>query len=286
MKIFFHNDLDGICSAAIFYKFFNKIQKEIQLIKINYDKEDEEFKKIKIEKNEIICMLDYSLSVSNVKQVLKFTDKIIWVDHHKTAIEKYKNNGFNFEGIQQIDHSGCMLAWMYCYGEKIPPLSVSLIEDFDIWKWEWREKTEPFKYFMESQPQNPTKEIWQNILNEDYDITSSINEGKSIVKYVKNINEQNMLDYSYRINWEGYKCLVINQLEKGSQTFEKFDNGDYDVLIVWRYNGQKYVVSLYHSQHHKNIDVSALAKKFGGGGHKGASGITFDVLPKEFLKNV
>jgi nanoRNase/pAp phosphatase (c-di-AMP/oligoRNAs hydrolase) len=38
----------------------------------------------------------------------------------------------------------------------------------------------------------------------------------------------------------------------------------------------KWVVSLYTT---KDIDVSEIAKKYGGGGHKQAAGFTCDKLP-------
>lgn len=289
MKIFHHNDLDGIMAGTIAYQYFNeKLNEKIETIMINYDKEDETLQPLTYKENEIICMLDYSLSVENIKNIMKTTKNIIWLDHHKTAIEKYKEAGLTFEGAQDIKNSGCMLTWMYFHPEQEAPEAVKLIEDFDIWKWEWKSKTEPFKYSAEALPQDPKNIKWKNLLeseNEDI-VRDMIEEGKAITKYINTKNEQNVLESSYQAHFEGYDCIVINQLEKGSQTFEKFDNGDYEVLVIWRYNGEKYIVSLYHSQHHKDIDVSEIAKKYGGGGHKGACGFTAKVLPRDLATKI
>jgi nanoRNase/pAp phosphatase (c-di-AMP/oligoRNAs hydrolase) len=45
------------------------------------------------------------------------------------------------------------------------------------------------------------------------------------------------------------------------------------------FDGQKYNVSLYHSPHNKQHDLSLIAVKYGGGGHKGACGFQADKLP-------
>ena len=48
-------------------------------------------------------------------------------------------------------------------------------------------------------------------------------------------------------------------------------------MIVFVYNGDKWKVSLYTKK--DDIDVSIIAQKYGGGGHKKASGFRCDKLP-------
>ena len=48
------------------------------------------------------------------------------------------------------------------------------------------------------------------------------------------------------------------------------------------FNGEYWIVSLYSNK--VDIDCSYCAKAFGGGGHKGAAGCTFNQLtPPEFV---
>jgi nanoRNase/pAp phosphatase (c-di-AMP/oligoRNAs hydrolase) len=54
----------------------------------------------------------------------------------------------------------------------------------------------------------------------------------------------------------------------------------YPVCIAYVHDGEKFTVSLYST----TVDVSKIAKKFGGGGHKGAAGFTCDKLPFERAK--
>lgn len=50
------------------------------------------------------------------------------------------------------------------------------------------------------------------------------------------------------------------------------------------FDGQKWNVSLYHAKHNTGIDLSKIAVKFGGGGHRGACGFQMDKLPFAFVK--
>lgn len=40
-----------------------------------------------------------------------------------------------------------------------------------------------------------------------------------------------------------------------------------------------WTVSLYHAKHRTDLDLSAIATKFGGGGHRGACGFQCETLP-------
>jgi hypothetical protein len=43
-----------------------------------------------------------------------------------------------------------MLAWFYFFGEKEPPELFTLIEDRDLWNWNYRERSEPLHYALKS----------------------------------------------------------------------------------------------------------------------------------------
>ena len=56
--------------------------------------------------------------------------------------------------------------------------------------------------------------------------------------------------------------------------FDSIHQDDYDILIPFSFDGHQWHYSLYS----QTIDVSEIAKKYGGGGHKAASGFTWDNL--------
>jgi nanoRNase/pAp phosphatase (c-di-AMP/oligoRNAs hydrolase) len=64
-----------------------------------------------------------------------------------------------------------------------------------------------------------------------------------------------------------------------SQIFDTVKE-DYDIMIPFCFDGKQWTVSMYTKN--KEIDVSIIAKKYGGGGHKNAAGFQCKELP--FIK--
>lgn len=56
-----------------------------------------------------------------------------------------------------------------------------------------------------------------------------------------------------------------------------YHRADFDGIFYW--NGATWTVSLYHAAHRKDLDLSAIAVKYGGGGHRGACGFRAAKLP-------
>ena len=63
----------------------------------------------------------------------------------------------------------------------------------------------------------------------------------------------------------------------GSLIFESVNGRSYDIMITFVFTGKHWVVSMYNDN--GNVDVGAIAKKYGGGGHKAASGFKVEKLP-------
>lgn len=89
MKIFYHVDADGKC-AGFLVKSMVQVQKDekVGYYKINYGME---FPFDLIEQNERVFIVDFSISPEEMTKLLEITQRVVWIDHHISAIEKYKN---------------------------------------------------------------------------------------------------------------------------------------------------------------------------------------------------
>lgn len=280
MKIFHHCDPDGWSSASIVYNWASQLF-DPKCVSINYPQtiniED-------IQLNEIVYILDYSIPPENMLELLNKTPNVVWIDHHKTAIDKYENFPRQIAGIRDCADAGCELTWKYLYKEKQMPLSVKLIGDYDCWKWNYGEQTRQFFCGIKLLNNDPTSREWIDLLISDDYAKSLLENGAVIDKYLK-MDNRISCNKTYEIQFEGHKCIVLNTNNKGSLTFEKIDDGKYEILVVWQYcedkNKEKlFTVSLYAGKN-SGIDVSEICKKYGGGGHKSAAGFTtknIDVL--------
>ena len=82
------------------------------------------------------------------------------------------------------------------------------------------------------------------------------------------------MDSINNIVFEGYKCFAMNLAMISSDHFKSVNEEEYDMFIGFSYNGKSWNYSLRSTK----VDCSQIAMKYGGGGHKGASGFSTDEL--------
>ena len=130
MKGFYHSsDMDGICSAAILNYVYGD---RIELIGINYG---DEFPWDSISKKEKIYMADFSLQPFSNMIRLNDVAFLIWIDHHKSAIEEMNKSDTDFYGIQKIGLGACALVWEYFHNTELNPVprTIQYLAYYDVW---------------------------------------------------------------------------------------------------------------------------------------------------------
>lgn len=282
--VLYHEDNDGYCSAAIVNRYFNifKVPEEdVFFYPINYHKIDKFFDwfEDKVDRVDKLIIVDFSFG-ENWKRLLNMISmlKIIWIDHHKNAIENgYGTDILKSQGLRSSDNAGCGLTWKYFFPNTDMPWVVKLVEDFDIWKFKYGDDTRAFLYGSMAEGDkisNPQSGMWELLLNEPTDrygyLTKSIiRDGHCILKYVKETQKEQCKEKAYISYYDGWKCVVCNA-GKGSAIFDCVEE-DYDMMVVFWFDGEQYNYSFY-SKEKGMVDVSAIARGHGGNGHKNAAG--------------
>jgi oligoribonuclease NrnB/cAMP/cGMP phosphodiesterase (DHH superfamily) len=269
MKCFYHDDMDGRCAGAIVYKFFG----EGDFFRINY-KDDFPFDKIM--PGEMVVIEDFSLQKDGeFERLLQITDKVIWIDHHKTAIEKHKNLEY-LHGIRQDGIAGCELTWKHFYPDVPVPTVVQMLGDYDIWAFKYGEKTNFLQTGIRLYDTNPKSEMWNYWLNPDCNPIEEIEAGKIALKYRNGYYAGLVKSWSFLTEFEGYKVIACNAGSVSSQLFDTITD-DYDLMMSFCFDGKQWTLSIYTKK--DDIDCSELAKKNGGGGHRKAAGFQCKELP-------
>jgi oligoribonuclease NrnB/cAMP/cGMP phosphodiesterase (DHH superfamily) len=272
MKCYHHNDHDGRCAAAIVNRYFSCTgYAPIEFIEMDY-KDVVEVQKIK--QDELIYIVDFSFKPDVMKEVLKKTTNIVWLDHHKTAFDY--DYGREITGKRDVKYAGCELAWRWCYTGKEIPRSVELIGDYD--KWALRFEPSCFEFYEGLKTYNtaPESTVWDDLFDDVEMIRTVCERGKLCIKYRDGYCADIRQSYGYQVNWEGYECYAMNAYMMGSKAFgPMFDQ--FPICIAYIHDGMEFTVSLYSQQ--DNIDVSSICVKYGGGGHKGAAGFHCTELP-------
>jgi len=294
IKCFFHSsDLDGHCSGAIVkYKY-----PDAELFGINYD---QAFPYDKISKNDTIIMVDFSLQpFSEMVKLWKFVEEsghLVWIDHHISALKEAEQtvveNNNNFESIctgkRFNGKAGCELTWEYFFPEIEIPKAVRLLGRYDVWDHQDPEVL-PFQMGIRLENTYPDNQsMWQDYFSKYSDdlVKDTIKDGQLILKYQKQENEKYAKSCAFEVEFEGYKAICVNKMLTNSQLFESvYDPNKHDIMIAFglRKTGI-WTMSFYSTK--TDVDCSELAKRFGGGGHKGASGASFENLPIEFINQI
>lgn len=237
-----------------------------------------------IEKGEDVYIVDYSIDTLMMERLLQITSNVCWIDHHKTSIEKYANFATTISGLRYDGLSGAMLTYLYLeldilYPEEIEkvdftniPMAIRLVNDWDIGKFEFGLSTTYFKTATDSLFLHPQSVKWPDV---NYNYDKLIKDGKSMVKFRDQWAEQYMKK-GFITLFEGHKCFAVNLGSINSEYFKSVVSMDIDIFIAFVFDGKQWTVSLYSNS---SVDVSEIAKKYGGGGHKGAAGFSCEALP-------
>lgn len=242
---------------------------------------------------------------------------LIWIDHHKSAIEKYQDvAGWQLDGV-----AACRLAWQYFFelGEGSvrlhnadffhhrvkEPLAVRLAGEYDIW-----DKRDPrAELFQHGLRSTDLANLWPFLLEDGYkptqqEIDGAISTGYpeqleddgcrtngmvfgllragEAIQYAKaNENEGIIKSFGYDIDWHGLKFLAVNHARFNSHLFKAGLKPEHDACLGYVWDGQNkhYRVSLYGVPGKPEVDLAKIAVEYGGGGHKQACGFTCEKTP-------
>jgi len=168
--------------------------------------------------------------------------------------------------------SGARLAWEFFHpGKDIPPL-ILYVEDRDLWNWKL-DKSKEFNTAMETTPFS--FEEWEKLLS-PHCITAHIEKGSFLVNFKAKLCSDVAQKASKR-SWLDKSVYIVNSSLFVSEIGNLLaSRPDCDFALIWNFDHEKkvYAVSV-RSDAPKNVDVSVVARQFGGGGHPCASGFSF-----------
>ena len=279
-------DLDGFCGGAIYAKAMEEHGVPYELIPMNYGWELP-WKKFQ---NAEIVIIDFSMQTfEDWDRLARMARSIVWIDHHKSAIEDWSLIGTfpsdwcGFIAYTNTKKAGCELAWEYFFRKVPMPRAVSLLGRYDVWDHSDPDVL-PFQYGMRNLDLRPDIGrdliLWDQFLK-CYDsslVTETIFNGKLILNYQKREDEIGAKAGCFTLEWEGLTWICANRGGRGSQFFDSVWNSEkFDGMMGFSWNGECWTFGLYSDK--DGVDCGSIAKKYGGGGHRGAAGFQRLDLP-------
>jgi len=318
--IYHKADNDGIFCREIAKKFLP------DATLIGWDYGDPTPAKAEIDGTEDLYMLDISVAD------LMDHPRLIWIDHHKSAMDKWPTTGRSIAGYRIDGVAACRLAWQWftivdgntTFGDVgnpiraagvLPmiqdfknrdvnePIAVRLAGEYDIW-----DKRDPnaelFQHGLRSK--ELTIHDWaemlsikkatiseiealidvghQNILNPDGTSTPPIVwtllENGKVLQYASTKENASIIKSAgFTIEFEGLTFLACNHARYNSFLFLAGLEPKHDACFGFAWKQGQWTVSLYHAPGKEHHDLSLIAVKYGGGGHRGACGFRTAKLP-------
>jgi uncharacterized protein len=272
--IYHHDDNDGCCAAAVAGNFYDWNEFATTFVAINYGKES--WSEEEIEAAEKVWLVDFTSDKMD-EFVRVCGPKLIWVDHHKTAMEKFPDlwNSGSIPGIRSVEKAACVLTWEYTHPDNISlPAAVAYIGDKDLWKFEYAE-TRAFSAGFSLMVKTPDDPVWDTLLGSEYEATVNkmISLGKLLLE-AQNYKLQKAFDRGVDCTFHNWKARLVNTTGNISELGEFiYRKPGYDIAIMWQAVEDMVVFSLRSdSGNSDSPDCAEISQQYGGGGHRNAAG--------------
>lgn len=289
--IYHRADFDGICSAKIAEKFLKKIHDNPEIEMIGWDYGDPlPVLDVNKDNDDRVIVVDLSMTKEFMERLVEL-GVLIWIDHHILALEKLKGiKGIeNVLGLRENGKGACELCWDYFFDKSTLPVAVRLISCYDVFNkkdeiYNWDKEIEPFYYGLKA-ISTSVEDFPEELLDlkpmEEMEIDTIAEKGREILNY-----EQSMYpeynQFAFEVEIDGFILLALNSAHRGSSVLVPvFDPTKQDGMMIFKYDGvhDEWRYGFYTEK--EGIDLSPIAIKRGGGGHKQACGLeTKDLLPE------
>ncbi|MBW1843943.1 MAG: hypothetical protein JRJ05_06335 [Deltaproteobacteria bacterium] len=231
--------------------------------------------------NELVVFADISLTNPLLRRLGEVAGELLVLDHHLTARDHFASDPSLENTLHRVyfdlEQSGAMLAWNHFHPDEPAPDLLRYVQDQDLWNWELPE-SEEINAAIGSYPRR--HDDWDKLAARP--IGSLADEGRPIVR-ANRIEVARALAHAHPVAIGSVRIEAVNarhpRAEIGHELATRAKYGQ-PWGIVYRVVGSRVDCSIYSLG---DCDASAIATRFGGGGHRNASG--FSVSMKSWLED-
>lgn len=258
-----------------------------------------------------IYMVD--LCIDALMEETPIREKLIWIDHHASAIEKW---GDSLRGIRIDGVAACRLCWQWFVyytnrpgnpgvNEHPEPLTKAMFVDrivnepelirlageYDV--WDHRDPLAlPLQFGLSTfNVDGFNVGGLEALIREQFNdgpfkltlLEDAVEKGRLIKIYIDKRNAEHALAHAVTVKLSGLTFCCLNVGQRGnSQMFTAALKDEHQACLAWWHTGKQVSVSLYSIAGKSTDGILEIAQSFGGGGHKGACG--FRITMEEMAK--
>lgn len=205
-----------------------------------------------------VVMVDFSYRREVIEQLAQSAASLLILDHHVTAQAALAGLPYAYFDVKK---SGAVLAWEWAHAEPVPWL-LQYVQDKDLWQWRLPDSREmnaalasyPFDF-----------QVWEGLTRDVLKV-----EGRAILRREHSLIDK-IIEESVLVEFEGETVPAVYSPVMTSQIGERLCQG-FPFCLIWHERDGLRYFSLRSKP--GTADVSALASRYGGGGHVNAAGFS------------
>lgn len=220
-----------------------------------------------------ILFVDFTCPVEIMLTLKDYASSVFVIDHHLQCPDRCNLADIPF--IYDVNESGASLVWKTYYPHRIIPQLVDYIKHGDLWSWDVLDNSHEIIAYLHSFLNDSTE--WDRLIN-DLTFSTSFDEmvmcGKAIMRKAKasvaaSFNRVTLVKFCEHI------VPMMNCTEHisntGNELCKNYPSSPFSIT---------YFDDLAKNTRHWSLrsigdyNVSNIAKKMGGGGHKNAAGFS------------
>jgi oligoribonuclease NrnB/cAMP/cGMP phosphodiesterase (DHH superfamily) len=215
-----------------------------------------------------VLLVDFSYKRAVLEAMREKAASVTILDHHKTAEADLRDLS-GITTVFDMNRSGARITWDYLFPNAKPPQLLLHVEDRDLWRFALR-KTREIQASVFAYPYE--FKVWDYLMGADMEQLAV--EGEAIErKHFKDIRELIGV-VTRRMNIGGYNVPIANlPYTLTSDAGHLLAKGEPFAGCYWD-TPKGRVFSLRSTD--EGLDVAEIAKQYGGGGHRNASGFRLD----------
>jgi hypothetical protein len=257
------------------------------LVPINYNVSDEEgffgnsgsspFELAQEQGADYYIFLDFCPKAAVIERLVETGNTVTILDHHKTA----KEDAASLSGLPGLDltfdmtKSGAVMAWDFFHGSNEIPELAKYVQDRDLWQWKMNQTREVMAWLSAVAEQNRPETYLSAISIAEVDMEGVTLVGKMLTAEMDSQIARMASGFRYVEFEEFGRGIIVNagcyQSEVCQYLYDR-----HPVAFVIAYHstrGGDVALSIRSKAGApQSIDVTTLAKTFGGGGHAHAAG--------------
>lgn len=227
-----------------------------------------------------VIMVDFSYKRDELLKLLDACNSMEIYDHHASAERELA--GLSHPKLKKVvfdmKRSGAGIAWDEFTRGQPRPLAINIIEDYDLWRFQYPE-TKPLMEAIRSVPRTMESfSLTMKLLMASPELATQLTHIGQWCLDLKTQMVQLACEKAEEVEIAGHRVYATNvpyflSSECGNELIRDRAFG----VTYYRAEDGRWKFSL--RSRNDREDVSRIAEKWGGGGHRNAAGFTTDQLP-------